>query len=253
MVKGFNVLVEKNTLMARVTKNGIEGMVGNYVFYTMNGKAYVRARPAKRAKKKNQPANPVTSIFGTVSKYGTAMIKEMSKSFPIPFTRDVYNRLRGWMRNEYAANGSTPEWKLEHNNNICSFDIEADLRDYWRKNLTVTDKGNGKIQLEIPEFNPLKDIKVPGRTMKVNLKLIAITSPFKGDPKACSSCTTQFSFDYSSNPVPANTFALQTTAGTGDIALVVMSLEFYTSGEKDSLVKDKKWMPAAVMAFGRLK
>ena len=242
--------------MARVTNNGITGLVGNLVFYTMNGKSYVRARPSKRkGKSKKRAEDHPISIFGTVSKYGTMMLREVSKSFLFPFSRSIYNGLRGWIRNEYAANYQAPIWEMAYTNRICPFNKETDLRDYWRKDITVTDNGNGKITIHIPEFNPLKDVKVPTRTMKVNMKLVAVRNAFKGSLNTCSTCTKEISFEYSSTPVPAQAFELQTpTAGTGDIAFLIMALEYsVVENGVEVIVKDEKWTPAAIVAMGRLK
>ena len=240
--------------MARVTDQGIIGTVGNLVFYTMNGKRYVRAKPHSKKKKRNKEANPLTTIFGTVSAYGTRMIKEMSKSFLFPFKLGTYNRLRGWMRNQYAARHEDATWLLSaRQSGMCQLNEGTDLRDFWKTEITVMDNGNQIILIEIPEFNPTKDLKVPLRTMKVNLKLIVVTSPFKEDVTACNICTKQYSFDYSNTPVPAQQFVMQTAAGTGDIALVVMAIEYETSDTGKGVYNTElRWLPAAAIAMGRL-
>lgn len=240
--------------MARVTDNGIVGMVGNAVFYSMNGKSYVRAKPKARKKKRNQPPNPLNTIFGKVSTYGSGMAKMMSKEFLFPFKLETYNRVRGWMRNQYVANQDKAEWILtSQSSDMCQLHGNADLRDFWKTTLTVKDSGKGKIIIEIPEFNPTKDVKVPVRTMKVNLKLIAVTSAFKKAEIPCTMCTTQYSFNYSNNPVPAQQFVLQTAAGTGDIAFVVVALEFEVA-EKEKIFfnNELRWLPAAIVAIGKL-
>jgi hypothetical protein len=241
--------------MARVTDTGISGAVGNMIFYTMNGKHYVRQKPGKRKKKRNQPVNPLNTIFGTVSTHGSAMIKSMNKSFLFPFKLATYNRLRGWMRNQYAENHESEDWRLSvKNSGMCQINEGIDLRDFWKTELTVTDNGNGNIAFNIPEFNPTKELKVPSRTMKVNIKLIVVTSTFKEKGTPCNLCTKQYSFDYSNNPVPAQQFVLQTAAGTGSIALAVMALEFETQENgNNEYNKDPRWLPAAVITMGRLQ
>ena len=83
--------------MARVTPEGIRGVVGPVVFYVVDGIGYVKAKPGKRKRKRGQPQDPLNTIFGTVSKYGSKMIKLMKTSFLFPFKRGTYNSLRGWM------------------------------------------------------------------------------------------------------------------------------------------------------------
>jgi hypothetical protein len=244
--------------MARVTDKGIIGAVGPVIFYSMNGKTYARSMPKKRKNKRSPAEKNLNSIFGTVSKYGTAMIKFMNQQgvFLFPFGRHVYNKLRGWMRNLYAANVGERDWELSaRTSGMCQLVEGIDLRDFWKTEIIVDDVGNGTIIIKLPEFNPKKDLKVPIRTMKVNLKLAAVTSTFKEmSPATCTFCTQHSSFEYSNNPVPAKQFVLQTTAGTGDIALVVMALEFETTDSgKGSPNKELRWLPAAVIAMGRLK
>lgn len=240
--------------MARVTDNGISGAIGNLVFYTMNGKRYVRSKPGPRKKKKNQPANPLNTVFGTVSKYGSAMVKGMSSHFLFPLSRDTYNRLRGWMRNQYAEHKDDATWELSvRNSGMCQVNGEIDLRDFLRTDITVTDSGHGKLTVIFPEINPKKDIKAPLRTMKVNIKLIAVTSSFRGTASSYNLCTEQYSFIYHDTPVPAKHFELQSNAGTGDIAIAAIALEYETSALNGSYSKDTRWLPAAIIAMGRLK
>lgn len=240
--------------MARITAEGISGLVGNVVFYSVNGKNYIRTKPKKRVKKRNQPPNPLNTIFGTVSKYGSGMAKMMSKSFLFPFKLEVYNRVRGWMRNEYAAHHEEKDWMLSaKHSSMCQLNTEVDLRDYLNATITVSNSGNSRITVVIPEINPKTDIKVPLRTMKVNIKLIAVTSAFRNAPDPYSFCTEQYSFIYNNVPVPAKSFELQMTAGTGDIAILAVALEYETSDSGGTYSGDKKWLPAAIIAMGKLK
>lgn len=243
--------------MARVTENGISGRIGPVVYYMMNGKQYARSKPVSSKGTKAKKRTALTSLFGLVSKYGTMMVKYVKDNncFYIPFGRTVYNNLRGWMRNQYAANQQEESWELSvRASGMCQMAEGIDLRDFWKTGITVTDNGSGNILIDLPEFNPKKDLKVPLRTMKVNLKLIAVTSPFKEAPVPCTLCKQQFSFEYSSSPVPAQQFVLQTDAGTGDIALVLMGLEFETTDSGNGMpLKDIRWLPTAAIAMGKLK
>lgn len=240
--------------MARVTDEGIKGTVGNVVFYTREGKKYVRSKPGKRKKKRNAPENPLNTIFGLVSTYGSGMVKQMKESFLFTLGLKSYNNARGWMRNLYAEHKDDEHWDLSvRNSGMCQLNAEVDLRDFLRADITVNDRGNGIVTVVFPEINPKKDFKVPSRTMKVNVKLILVTSPFRIAPNPYSYCTQQISFIYN-DPVPARSFDLQAAAGTGDIAVVAMALEFETGDSVSrSYNKEKKWLPAAIIAMGKLK
>lgn len=241
--------------MARVTEKGIAGMVGNLVFYTVNGKTYVRTKPGKRKKKRGQKANPLNTVFGTVSRYGTAMVGGMKDQFLFTVGRDTYNRMRGWMRNLYATRHEDTVWELSsRNSGMCQLNPEVDLRDFFREEITVTDKGKGKILIQIPAFNPKLTLKSPTRTMKVNLKLIAVTSPFKEAGPRYSLCTEPISFTFSNKSIPAKDVYLHTNASAGSIAIIAVAIEYETADTiKGQYLTDLKWLPAAAIAMGRLK
>ncbi|MFT3911786.1 MAG: hypothetical protein QM737_20345 [Ferruginibacter sp.] len=241
--------------MARVTDEGIKGTVGNVVFYVRDGKKYVRSKPGKRKKKSNAPENTLNTIFGLVSKYGSGMVKMMRDQFLFPFGLKTYNNARGWMRNLYAEHRDDTDWQLSvKNSGMCQLNAEVDLRDFLRTDITVNDSGSGKITVVFPEINPKRDFKAPLRTMKVNIKLIVGTSPFRNASQLYSLCTKQFSFIYNNDPVPASSFELQTTGGTGDVAIVSMALEYETEDSGNgSYNKELKWLPAAIIAMGKLK
>ncbi|MEO8769193.1 MAG: hypothetical protein ABI402_03895 [Ferruginibacter sp.] len=241
--------------MARITDEGIKGTIGDVVFYTREGKKYVRSKPGKRKKKRNAPENPLNTIFGLVSTYGSGMVKSMKESFLFPLGLKSYNNARGWMRNLYAEHKDEVNWELSvKNSGMCQLNAEVDLRDFLRTDITVNDSGSRMITVVLPEINPKRDFKVPPRTMKVNVKLIVVTSPFRIAPYPYSFCTQQISFIYNNDPVPASSFELQATAGTGDIAIVAMALEYETSDSGNgSYNKDQKWLPGAIIAMGKLK
>ena len=58
--------------------------------------------------------------------------------------------------------------------------------------------------------------------------------------------------DYSKKAVPANDIILKLQAQPGDIAMVAVALEYEVAGESLSLT-DPRWLPAALIALGRLK
>lgn len=245
--------------MARNTTDAISGAVGNLVFYTMKGKNYIRTKPRKRKKKKGQAPDPRTTVFGIVSRYGTRMVKAMSRSFLFPFTLETYNQSRGWMRNQYAANGALEIWELEARRNMtCQLNTEADLRDFIETAITVTDAGKGLINIQIPPMNPAHDLQVPPGTKKVNMKWVAINSPFADVAQHRNQCMEQFAFDYNNSTLPAKTITLDTrmenAASANHIAIVVMALEFETAVTGTAIYnKETRYLPAAIVAMGRLK
>ncbi len=238
--------------MARSTDKGISGAVGNLVFYTMNGNNYVRSKPGKRTKKRNKDPNPLNTIFGIVSSYGSPMISQLRTVLLFPFSINTYNSIRGWMRNQYAAHGQDAIWELTAQGTaMCQVNRAIDLRDFLTVPLSVSDTGNSMIKISIPSLNPAKNIKAPSHTNKVNLKLVAVSSPFGQKTGSSNFCMEQYSFDYTNEILAAKEIVLNTSAITGSIVIVVAAIEF---DEGDKMYNtDVKWLPAAIIGMGRLK
>jgi hypothetical protein len=231
--------------MAKITDKGISGLIGSVVLYRMNGKDYIRSKPAKRKRKKGVPVRQENAVFGTVSKYGSRMLKMIADSLPFALKLSTYNSLRGWMCNEYTAYINEPSWELAvKRTSNCQLNPESDLRDFLGIDFTITDTGNGKISIGIPAINPAE----------VKIRFMAVSSVFGLAPITENIVVDQYEINYNNSTVPANTMLLNTKAATGNIAIVVIALEFETAASGSGLYEtDKRWLPTAVVAMGRMK
>ena len=246
--------------MARQTEAGLSGKIGKMVFYEMYGAQYARAAPGKRKKTRNTPPNENTSVFGTVSKYGTKMMGSLQQYLLFPFTLFTYNQQRAWMRNLYAAHKDDGNWDLKAKNNLTSqVNLDCDLRDIWENGIIVVDEGAGIVTITVPPIDPGQDMNLPPNTRMINARLFVISSPFQVHPWPCILVKDQYSFEPSNGIVPSREFRFDTKGGTvsttsGNIAIVVIAFEFETEVEKKvSVNTDKRWLPAAIVAMGRLK
>ena len=245
--------------MAINTDKGVQGMVGKLVFYNVKGRTLIRTKSGKRTKKRGQKPNPINTIFGTVSRYGTRMISAMSDNFLFPFTIETYNHTRGWMRDQYAANKDADKWELLAKNNLMfPLHPEADLRDFFQPIITVRDEGGEVIHIDLPAFDPAGHIKAPPHTVKVNMKMILIRAPFKDTGITYSIQMEKYCFDYNNNELPPKTFTFDTKYQNGRpdelFGIIVLALEFETTDSgKPAYNKDKRWLPAAIVAMGRMK
>ena len=251
----------KINIMARKNENGmLSGLIGKTVFYEMYGNQYARVKPKRRKKKRNQPSNEITTVFGDVSMYGTLMMNDLKKRLLFPFTLFVYNRQRGWMRNLYAAHKDDPSWELRSKHNLTSqINLDCDLRDIWEDGVTVVDEGEGIVTVTVPPIDPALNMRTPAGTKKITCKLFVLTSPFDLLKYPYTVNQEQYSFDHSNATASAQTFRMDTAkdinlSSSGSIALVVIAFEFETEVDgKVTVNKDKKWLPAAIVAMGRLK
>jgi len=247
--------------MARRNENGLmSGIIGRTVFYEMYGNQYARVKPKRRKKKRNEPPNEITTVFGDVSRYGTLMMNYLKKYLLFPFTLFVYNRQRSWIRSLYVAHKDDPSWELRSKHNLTSqINLDCDLRDIWEDGVTVVDEGEGIVTVTVPPIDPARDMRTPAGTQKITCKLFVLTTPFDLLKYPITANRDQYSFDNSNGIVPAQTFRMDTTENigmptSGSIALVVIAFEFETEVDgKVSVNIDKKWLPAAIVAIGRLK
>ena len=248
--------------MARRSELGYSGLVGTVVMYEMNGKQYMRARPRQRVKKRGKAEKAENTVFGMVSRHGSPMIGEMKNELLFPFGNATYNHIRGWMRLQYGNNAAAPEWELVARTSMMGqLNRDADLRDFTEKAISVKDQGDGLVNIGIPAIVPVKDLKAPPRTVKVNLKAFVVTSPFNNMGPRQNMTLEQFSFAYGEKQVAAKKLVIDTkdprinlTSTSGHIAIVVIALEFETADSGKGLYNtDRRWLPAAVIAMGRLQ
>jgi hypothetical protein len=236
--------------MAIFKDNNLSGSVGNLVFYNCDGQNRVRSKSGKRNKKRGQPADPNTTIFGIVSANGTPMLNLLSQYLLFPFTLSSYNDGRGWMRNHYAANNDLPQWDISARpNDMCQLNAASDLRDMLFISIAVTDNGAGKLLVSIPAMNPVRDMKkLPAQTASVNIKLAALHSGFDGK-SAVHQSIEQYSLPYENTGLPAKEIIIDTKAPAGNLAIVAMAIEPFAEGKPLAA----EWLPAAIIAMGRLK
>lgn len=240
--------------MARLTAKGISGLVGNVVFYTVDGTTFVRSKGVKKITGKRKKKDPLKEAFGIVSKFGSGMTKLLKPYVRFPFRLPTYNRVRGWMRNVYLEYNEAVVWDFSgQQNGMCQLNGEIDLRDFFKTNITVTDTGNGSLKVTIPALHPKREIKAPLRTMKVNIQLVAVTCSFQDEAEPYSVCSQQVSLAYNDQVLAPKMVSLKTVGKAGHIAFVAMSMEYETQESAGKIVTEIRWLPAAIVAIGRLK
>lgn len=240
--------------MARYNGKDISGAVGPVVFYTVNGKQYMRSKPESAPRRKKSPGSANAAIFGLVSSCGSAIIRDIKGYFLFPFKLATYNVMRGWMRNQYAQHLQDTEWPLVmKGGDMCQVNPEVNLAERLRTAIQITDTGNGSIRLVLGAMNPATDLIVPKKTRSVTLKLAVAAMPFEADARAPEVVFEQHHFNYGKQLLPQKEWLFHTGAKTGDIALVVAALE-YNTGEvaNNGYSQELHDLPIAVIAMGRL-
>ncbi|MDE3234947.1 MAG: hypothetical protein KGO81_03255 [Bacteroidota bacterium] len=238
--------------MARLSGDGFSGSLGNIVFYKVNGETYLRLKPGKGSQKRKKRKNPNTRSFGQVSTHTSPIAALLKKHISFSLGRYGYNSMRGWILKQYKAYCADTTWPLEaQGSHMCQLNKKADLRNFLFLPISVIDMGNGEIKVSIPAFSPLKSMKAPAGTRQVQLNLTVITSPFGEKTGAPLDYHQRYSFNYTNSQLAPVDMLFSVSHPDNNIAIVVASLEFIAAAGK--VLEQQEWLPAAILAMGRLQ
>ncbi len=240
--------------MARFENGNISGAIGNIVFYTMDGKNYVKAKPATGKRKKTQPRSPQVQSFSDASIYGTSVINWLKPHLAFTFKRITYNAFRSWLNFSIRQHQSESTWPLSVAGTLLyNINRESEIRDILLVLPSITSDETGNISIQFPSFIPVNQIKAPNGTTEVQLKLIAVSNPFSNAVKICSVKSELYIFSYDKNMLSENEIIIATNAKTGYMLFVIIAITFKgRRGGASILITDTKWLPAAIMAAGKL-
>jgi hypothetical protein len=237
--------------MGKVTPDGLSGLIGPIVLYTVRGRQFVRSRPVKRSRKKAKKPDATQSLFGKVSSYGSAMTGYIKNEYLFAFTQASYNSVRGWMRDLLALHGEHLSFAdAAASGSSCRLHPDSDLRDLFRLQPGLSSGATGTITAVLPAFNPLQVCKAPVNTEKVHIQLVAVSSAFseKQDKVRVMASLTQ-SFAFKDHLVSLDPFTLKLKGSKGDLAMVVLSVSYECQGRT---ITDPEWLPAAAIGLGRI-
>lgn len=242
--------------MARMNQEGLSGLVGNLVFYTMNGKSYVRSRPqfSKRKQKQISKSGPA-QLFGQVSSCTSALLNHLQPNLLFPLKRDAYNQFRSWMMRHYKANAGSAEWPITClPNDQCQLQTACDLRDLFRVQVSVEDLGGGKLRITIPAFDPIQQLSAPPRTGKILIRLMAHDLSFAEKSLIESSGIADIKLPITKQKQPASETLLTLEGKKDNLLFLTLSLAYETfSTNAGTQLAEAAWLPAAVLGVGRRK
>lgn len=242
--------------MARMNQEGLNGLVGNLVFYTMNGKSYVRSKPvyAKKVRKQMAQSSP-SQIFGKVSACTSALLNQMQPQLLFPLKRDAHNQCRSWLLRQYKANAGAAAWPLSClPNDQCQLQSACDLRDVFRVQVSPEDLGGGELRVRIPAWNLRQQMSAPPNTSKLLIRIMAFTIAFSERNRLVSSGMSEISFSSLQDSQPESVIQFQLQGKKDDLLFLSLSLAYETySAKTGTHLADAAWMPAALIGVGRRK
>lgn len=238
--------------MARLEAGNLKGAVGNIVFYTVDGKTYAKTKPGKRNKKRNATQSPQVSFFKTASTYGTALLMQLKPRLLFPFKRKTYNLFRGWLSDTLKEYSHNPVWEVSvAGTRLYNLNGQADLRDALQVIPAVTVTAGNAVKLSFPSFIPANQVKAPAGTAQVNIQVLAVAAPFSDNRTTCVIHTDVYTVPFNKTATSEKEFVLETGGNTGDMLFIIIGLAYTAISPKINL-QEAKWLPAAVVAAGRL-
>jgi hypothetical protein len=237
--------------MATMDPKNIRGLVGNIIMYTVNGETRVRARPGKYHQ---ADVNKKSSkLFALVAAGSAPMIRAIRHYLPglIP-DNGVRGKLIGWIRKEYEKHGEDPGWLLGSiPTPLYNINPAIDLRNILLVQPQIIYLSDEKkIQILFPAFHPRQYIIAPRQTTTVILTAFCVSALFAGNPTDAATAQATQRIDYLSGEEVAFTMELPMPGATGEIALLLLGVQF--AGSDNSLFDIKAYSPFAVMAIGRV-
>lgn len=238
--------------MATVTNNGLTGVVGSLVFYSMNGKQFARSKPVYTKKRlKDLSRSSQVLAFGRISKGVALLLGTMKNRHGAIFTTGSYAAARGWVGRINAAMGQLPEWPLESRfSNGCQLNPRVDLRNCFSAGLWINDAGNGDIRIGMGAMDPLLHTSVPDGCNSLLIRFFCL-APLFGKESAMLVQQAEREIVYRAGQLPPWETTIHTGVQAGDIALVAMTVSFLRQDVQAGTETDKD-VPAAIIAMGRL-
>jgi hypothetical protein len=234
--------------MARFEEGNFKGAIGGIIFYSMNGKNYIRARPVIRKKKKTALQTLNVSIFTKASKYGTPVLNLLQHETGLRFSQATYNTFRGWLINQLKLHDNDSEWKLSITDSpICNLNPSADLRDYLMVMPELVKKDHS-VSIIFPSFIPLDKIKAPAKAVSVNIKMIVIAAPFSENKRNILN-KDNYEVLLNKTAVDKKEFVID-TGSFNSILFVAIALEYVYGGRSENYVSNQP-IPVAITAIGK--
>jgi hypothetical protein len=121
---------------------------------------------------------------------------------------------------------------------------QNELWQFFKVPATVIRSGNGQLQLKLPSYDPVLQIKAPAGTTKVQLQ-IAVAALGMDISSLQDFNKTDLPIDYIPGMVHAKEFDLPIDSFAGRLLMVAVSLQYFTNN--NVAINQLAWQPAGVV------
>jgi len=232
--------------MAHQKNIKLRGTFENIIFYTSKEQFLIRSKPS--IVRQTNATKKAASLFGEAVKMSANLRATVQSLLPNSKDRNMMHRLDAtflnWLRTGQSASGRheipfpfVPGFE---------FNLESQLSEKLQLKLNISKSNENFITVEIPAFVPVQKIVAPADTSSVRLKIVAATFDFDNHTFVRTGLK-EILMPYSSSEVAEQQIEFDLSAKPGDLCVAVMAVNYYTSADGTTGLKDSmKWKPAAI-------
>jgi hypothetical protein len=221
----------------------LRGTVDNIIFYQWKGIHCIRTVPARVRQTDN--TRQAASRFGLAVKSASVLRAMIKPVLPDPANNairyDLDNAFRKWLHTD-------PLEKTEQESMMpffkdFSFNKAAILGKLFRV-INVNRLSESDLLIELPAFNPAKEVTAPKGTTRLQLTLTAAVLSFK--EQAQNKCVSaDWYVPYEDKIIPLREMILPGLTVSQSLVLVVLEIRYYRGNE--TLIDQMRWKPVGIV------
>jgi hypothetical protein len=221
----------------------LRGTVDNVIYYQWNGIHCMRTVPARVRQNTNTKA--AASKFGLAVKSAAILRSLLKPVLPDPANNVIRYELDGAFRKWLHTN---PLEKPEPETMIpsfahFSFNKAARPGKIFRM-VQVSRADEFDLLIQLPAFNPLRDVTAPKGTSRLQFQFTAAVLSFN-DPAKNKCLSADWSISYEDKIMPYHQMTLPGLTTTQALVLIVMGMR-YVRGNK-TLIDQMRWKPGEIV------
>jgi len=221
----------------------LRGRVENTIYYQWNGIHCMRTVPARV--RQSESTKVAATKFGLAVKSAAALRSLLKPVLPDP----ANNALR------YELDGAFRKWLYTDPLEKTAQETEIPFFKNFRFNksatpgklfriVNVSRTNENDLLIQLPAFNPLRDVTAPKGTISLQLTLTAAVLSFK-DPVQNKCVSVNWSIPYEDKTVPLSEIILPELTSPQSLVLVVMGTKYYRGNE--TMIDQMRWKPVGIV------
>ncbi|KAA9038727.1 hypothetical protein FW778_14370 [Ginsengibacter hankyongi] len=234
--------------MAILINGLLKGRLGNNIYFIKNGKNF--SRPVRKVANHSEAQLARQQLFAKAGKMCKTLHKDITDNITLPERHLVYPRLMSCMLHvvrgldiNLLTTGNCTTWFAP-----CKFNSSFSVKERWHVNFELVHAANGLLQLQIPTYNPTRELNAPAHTHHVQCNILA-TGCDVNDGTPTGSYATVLTIDYTDAEIPAQVTDLAIPTPPGSLILLCMSLEYVLYGRgAETINRNPRYMPSGVTA-----